>query len=221
MQQSTFAWLFSTASLVPVVTGLVVAGIGLVFFVRPSRRGSLLAAFLSLAPALIGMLMVYTAAKDFKELASDDSVVKPSAIVQCVGRGIGNGLFSLFGTSIAMYVALLALLRSWKRNRVTDPASGGVMPSGLGPSMGSQGYQARSTKGLNAYEPEALRREMESSRTDVDLDEVISGAGVGFFAGSPTDALAAAGQSAQDKHLGSTDVDPDDDDPSIIDVEEV
>jgi hypothetical protein len=220
VQQSTFAWLFSNASLVPAALGVGAAVIGLIFFVRPSRRGSLLAAFLSLAPAILGMLMVYSAAKDFRELASDDSVVKPSAIVQCVGRGVGTGLFSLFGASIAMYVALLALLRSWKRNRVPDSPVGTGMNAGFGSVMGTQAYQARSTKGLNAYEPEALRSQSESRSAGLDLDDVIASSGVGFMPGSPTDAITGS-QSAHDAFTTEERHDPDDNDPSIIDVEEV
>ncbi|MCH1495180.1 MAG: hypothetical protein L7U72_08125 [Rubripirellula sp.] len=220
MQQSTFAWLFSNASLVPAALGVGAAVIGLIFFVRPSRRGSLVAAFLSLAPAIVGMLMVYSAAKDFKELATDDSVVKPGAIVQCVGRGIGTGLFSLFGASIAMYVALLALLRSWKRNRTTDSPVRTEMGAGFTAVMGSQAYQARSTKGLNAYEPDATRSQSDSQTVGLDLDDVIAGSGVGFMPGSPTAAMAGR-RASHDDVTTETRQNPDDDDPSIIDVEEV
>ncbi|MDA9779282.1 hypothetical protein N9D38_12625, partial [Rubripirellula sp.] len=80
---STLGWLFSSASLFPAVIGGLIALVGLVFFVRPSRRGSLAVAFLSLVPAAVGMLMVYSDAKDFGEIASDDGVMKPQAIVQC------------------------------------------------------------------------------------------------------------------------------------------
>ena len=183
--------------------------IGIFFFVRPSRRGSVITGFLCLLPAILGMFLVYSDAKDCMAIATGDSVVKPSAMAQCVGRGLGTALSSLFGTSFALYVSLLALLRSWKRNRILGPE---LTPAG-GSGGRSQVFQARVTRGLNAFEPPGqINKRVESN--GLDLDDVITGSGVGFVPGSPIDAIAAAGME------GGSPSDQDDDD-EIIDVEEV
>lgn len=210
---STFAWLYSNASLFPAIVGLGVALIGLVFFVRPSRRGSIISAFLALIPAMMGMLMVYSIAKDFVEIAQGDSVVKPSAMAQCVGRGFGTALSSLFGTSLALYVSLLALLRSWKRNRIL----GAEVTHGAGGSMGSQGYQARVTRGLNAFEPPSQMNQ-QAVKDGIELDEMMAGAGVGFVPGSPIDAISRAKGDGGTNPVNDS---PTEDDDDIIDVEEV
>jgi len=213
---STLGWLFSSASLVPAVLGGLIALVGLVFFVRPSRRGSLAVAFLSLVPAAVGMLMVYSDAKDFGEIASDDGVMKPQAIVQCVGRGFGTGIASLFGTSVALYVSLLALLRSWKPSRSVGRESPLSSLSGMGP----QGFEARVTRGLNAFEPPSRSQSPGVDKSSLDLDDVIARTGVGFVPGSPIDAISAgrANVSEDDDHLG---VASEEDDEEIIDVEEI
>ena len=218
MQQvTTIGWLFQTASLVPAAIGFAAAAMGLFFFVRPSRRGSLIAGFLSLMPALLGMFIVYSAAKEFVELGRADVIPKPSEFAEAAGRGIGTGLFSLLGTSIALYVSLLALLRSHKRNSTNS----GQTQTQVSPGLSGQAYQARVTRGLNAYEPPGRADNQGSGGGGVRLDEVVGGAGVGFVPGSPTEAMASArrtfGRDGANEHASSAD----DDDPDIIDVEEV
>ena len=176
LQISTFGWLLRSASLWPAVFGILIAGLGIFCFVRPNRKLSLVVIFLSLVPALVGMPLVYSSAKEFTKLASAETPPKPSEIVESVGSGLGTGLFSLFGTALPVYVASLALLRSWKRNPLLTSESEGNSST----PISSQARGARVTKGLNAYEP--------PDRTD----EVFGTLGDGFVPGSPLDAIDAA-----------------------------
>jgi hypothetical protein len=162
------------------------------------------------------MLMVYSDAKDFGEIASDDGVMKHQAIVQCAGRGFGTGIASLLGTSVALYVSLLALLRSWKPSRSVGRESPLSSLSGMGP----QGFEARVTRGLNAFEPPGRSQSPGVDKSSLDLDDVIASTGVGFVPGSPIDAISAghANVSEGDDHVG---IAPEYDDEEIIDVEEI
>ena len=176
LQISTFGWLLRSASLWPAVFGILIAGLGIFCFVRPNRKLSLVVIFLSLVPALVGMPLVYSSAKEFTKLSSAETPPKPSEFVEAVGSGLGTGLFSLFGTALPVYVASLALLRSWKRNPLLTSESEGNSST----PISSQARGARVTKGLNAYEP--------PDRTD----EVFGTLGDGFVPGSPLDAIDAA-----------------------------
>lgn len=144
-------------------------------------------------------------------------IPKPSEFAEAAGRGIGTGLFSLLGTSIVLYVSLLALLRSHKRN---SPSAGQTQTQ-VSPGLSGQAYQARVTRGLNAYEPPGRAENQGSGGGGVRLDEVVGGAGVGFVPGSPTEAMASArptfSRGGANEHGSSAD----DNDPDIVDVEEV
>ena len=197
LQISTFGWLFRSATLWPAVFGILIAGLGIYCFIRPNRKLSLLVIFLSLVPALVGMPLVYSSAKEFTKLSSAETPPKPSEIVESVGSGLGTGVFSLFGTALPVYVASLALLRSWKRNPLLTSEQEGNSRA----PMSSQARSARVTNGLNAYDP--------PDRTD----EVFENLGDGFVPGSPLDAIDAArrGQNRQSA----------DEDRDAIDADEV
>ncbi|MEC8475038.1 MAG: hypothetical protein VXZ38_10335, partial [Planctomycetota bacterium] len=123
-----------------------------------------------------GMPLVYSSAKQFMKLSSAEAPPKPSEIVESVGSGLGTGLFSLFGTALPVYVASLALLRSWKRKPLLTSETEGNSSK----AISSQARGARVTKGLNAYDP--------PDRTG----EVFETLGDGFVPGSPLDAIDAA-----------------------------
>ncbi len=141
---TTLGWLFENADMRPACLGLLVAAFAAVFLFRPSRRGSYTTAFLSLIPGVFGMLLVYSASKEFTEMGRWGAPPKPSEFAEAAGIGLGTGLFSLLGMCIALYVSLLALYRSTKQLPLKDKRK---TPLGTGI------YQGRTTKGLNAYAP--------------------------------------------------------------------
>ena len=130
LQISTFGWLLRSATLWPAVFGILIAGFGHLLFHSPESEiefgGDLPFTRSRFGRDAAGLFL----GQEFTKLSSAETPPKPSEIVESVGSGLGTGLFSLFGTALPVYVASLALLRSWKRNPLltTEPEGNSSTP---------------------------------------------------------------------------------------------
>lgn len=107
----------------PLTLGSIVAVVGVICVVKPSRLASLIVALLSLLPAVCGMVVVYAAAVDYAQVAASPTPPKPAEFARLTGRAMGSSFFGLLGTVVPMFVAVLALSRAGKNANASDAAA--------------------------------------------------------------------------------------------------
>jgi hypothetical protein len=122
-QIPTIGWLLQSGGLAPLAFGLILAVVGLIFVIRPNRTAGLMIAVLSLLPAIFGLVVVYSAAVDYVEMAASPRVPKPSEFAEITGRAMGSSFCALLGTIVPLFVAVLAQSRAYNTERITDVAT--------------------------------------------------------------------------------------------------
>jgi len=133
-QVSTLSWLLQSGGLPPLVLGLVFALIGIVFIIRPNRAASLILAFLSLVPAIFGLIAVYSAATAYAKMAASSTMPKPSEFAELTGLAMSSSFCGLLGTLLSVFIAVLAMSRANipQQLQVNDSAvanNSGAVPS--------------------------------------------------------------------------------------------
>ena len=113
-QISTIVWLLQSGGIAPLALGLILAFVGIVFVIRPNRTWSMTLAFLSLLPAIVGLIVVYSAAADYAEMARSPNAPRPAEFARLTGRAMGSSFCGLLGTILPVFVAILALARTAK-----------------------------------------------------------------------------------------------------------
>ena len=113
-QIPTIVWLLQPGGIAPLALGLILALVGMVFVIRPNRSSSMILAFLSLLPAIIGLIVVYAAAAEYAEMARSRIGPKPAEFARLTGRAMGSSFCGLLGTILSVFVAILALARTGK-----------------------------------------------------------------------------------------------------------
>jgi hypothetical protein len=119
-QIPTIVWLLQSGGLAPLAFGVILAVVGIVFVIRPNRTGSLVFAVISLLPAIFGLVVVYSAAADYVEMAPSATAPKPAELARITGQAMGSSFFGLLGTIIPVFVAVLALSRAARTVTVLD-----------------------------------------------------------------------------------------------------
>lgn len=111
-QTSTIVWLLLSGGIVPLAFGLTLALFAIVFVIWPNRTASMIVAFLSMFPAIIGLIVVYSAAAEYTELTASPLAPKPAEIATLTARAMGSSFNGLLGTILPVFTALLALVRT-------------------------------------------------------------------------------------------------------------
>lgn len=119
-QIQLIVWLLKSGGFTPLALGLVLAAIGIVLLNRPNRTASTILAFLSLLPAFVGLIVVYSAAVDFAEMATSPNLPKPSEYAHIIGHAMSNSFCGLLGTILPVFFAVLALSRICKSEGALD-----------------------------------------------------------------------------------------------------
>jgi len=114
-QIPTIIWLLQSGGLAPLAMGFVVAVLGIFFVIRPNHTASMILAFLSLLPAVFGLVAVYSAATAYGDMAKLPTMPKPSEFATLTGQAMGSSFCGLLGTILPIFVAILAMSRSSKR----------------------------------------------------------------------------------------------------------
>ena len=122
-QIPTILWLLKSGGIAPLALGLLLAAIGIVFLIRPNRMASTILAFASLLPALVGLIVVYSAAADCAEMAVSPTAPKPAEFAAIIGRAMSNSFCALLGTLLPVFFAVLAMLRAFSSPRALDVAT--------------------------------------------------------------------------------------------------
>ena len=113
-QIPTIVWLLNSGGFAPLAFGLVLAIIGIVLIIRPNRMASAILAFVSLLPAIVGLIVVYAAAANFAEMAVSPTPPKPAEFAALTGRAMSSSFCGLLGTILPVFTAVLALSRACK-----------------------------------------------------------------------------------------------------------
>jgi hypothetical protein len=111
-QVPTIVWLLHSGGVLPLAVGLTLAVIAVFFVIKPSRAASNALAFLSIFPAIISLVVVYSAAVDFADLAASPQARKPAEFAMITGRAMGSSFSGLVATILSMFTASLAVARS-------------------------------------------------------------------------------------------------------------
>ena len=109
---SMFVKLLQSGAVEPLALGLVLFAAGIVLIVRPNRRVSTVVAILSLLPAVIGLIIVCTAAVDYTILAQSKTSPRPSEFAEYTVRAFSSSFGGVLGTLLSVPVSLAALLRA-------------------------------------------------------------------------------------------------------------
>ncbi|KAA5543147.1 hypothetical protein FYK55_12755 [Roseiconus nitratireducens] len=115
-QTNTFFWLLSAGGLPLLGLGLLLAAIGIVLIIWPLRRASFVLVLLSILPAVLGLITVYSAAVDYGEMAGLSTPPKPAEFAAATSRAMSSSFFGLLGTIVALIPSLAAVARA------TNPA---------------------------------------------------------------------------------------------------
>ena len=116
----TILWLLQSGGVALLALGLVLALIGIVLVIRPNRTASTLLAFLSLLPAALGLIVIYSAAATYGEMARSPSPPRPAEFAAVTCRAMSYSFCGLLGAILPLFVAVLALLRGSKRLTPSD-----------------------------------------------------------------------------------------------------
>ena len=113
-QTSTIVWLLQSGDHAALVLGLTLSLVGIVLVRRPNRKASIVLAFLSLLPGIVGLFAVYSAASDYSDLAVSQRAPEPLEFLEITRRAMGSSFCGVIGTLIPIFIAVLALSRSYK-----------------------------------------------------------------------------------------------------------
>ena len=110
----TLLWLLQSGGFALLALGFFVALIGIVLVIRPNRTATTAMAFLSLIPAILGLILIYSAATAYCEMAASPTPPKPAEFSAVTGRAMSYSFCGLLGATLPIFVACLALLRGSK-----------------------------------------------------------------------------------------------------------
>jgi purine-cytosine permease-like protein len=119
-QIPTIVWLLKSGGVAPLALGLILAVIGIVLVIRPNRTASAILAFLSLLPAIFGLIVVYSAAADYAQMAVSPTPPKPAEFAAITGRAMSYSFCGLLGTILPVFIVVLALSRACKSVNALD-----------------------------------------------------------------------------------------------------
>lgn len=116
----TIVWLLQSGGFWLLVWGFIIALFGIKPLIRPNVAGTAIVGFLSLLPAIFGLVAVYSAAAEYAEMAASPMPPKPVEFAAITGRAMSYSFCALLGTLLGVSVAVAAMWRSGKRVNDSD-----------------------------------------------------------------------------------------------------
>ncbi len=115
---SNTLWLITSGGMPLLVLGIILANVSLVFWIFPHRTLSLLAAILSVLPAVLAMFVLCTAVDEVSSINMPNT--SRMQISEFVGETVSYAFCGTLGSTIAMLTSIAALRRSFLTRNVSE-----------------------------------------------------------------------------------------------------